>query len=408
MPHGQSYFAALGELLQDIGGGLPRLVVDLERLDDNIEALAALQAPESLRVVAKSLPSAALLEHIFGRLGHERLMIFHLPFLLQLTARFPHSDVLMGKPLPVAAMRRFYRERADNAFDDTNQLQWLVDTEARLLQIVELAREVGRRISVSIELDIGMHRGGIRGMDEFATLLDTIRAHSDLLRLGGFMGYDAHVPKAPWPRSVARAADRSRRHYADFVEFAFSKWSDLEEREWCVNGAGSPTIAMHGASSPLNDFSIGSALVKPTSFDLPTLGAFEPAAWIATPVIKRLAGVRIPFIEKLPSGGRDTLFVYGGKWMARPCWPDGLRENPAYGVSSNQQMLTVPRQSDVAVDDYVFLRPTQSEAVLLQFGDLCIVRGNLHVGNWPALRNDTCPTGDSHPDFVDSHPIPNR
>ena len=93
-------------------------------------------------------------------------------------------------------------------------------------------------------------------------------------------------------------------------------------------------------------------------------------------------------VGSLPSHGRDTLFIYGGKWMAEPCYPEGLQENPHYGVSSNQQMLTVPHAADTAVDDYVFLRPTQSEAVFLQFGDLCVVRNDRHVGNWPVFRNE--------------------
>jgi D-serine deaminase-like pyridoxal phosphate-dependent protein len=150
---------------------------------------------------------------------------------------------------------------------------------------------------------------------------------------------------------------------------------------------------MHHEESPLNDYSVGSALVKPVGFDLPGLEQFKPAAWIAAPVLKRSAGVRIPFIEKLPSHGRDTLFIYGGKWMAEPCYPEGLSENSTYGVSSNQQMLTVPQASGIAVDDYVFLRPTQSEAVFLQFGDLCIVRGDRHVANWPVFRNRGFPAG---------------
>ncbi len=388
-----SYFAALSLLLKQVGTGMPRLVIDLERLDANLEALVELQAPESLRIVAKSLPSPELLNYIFGKLGYQRLMVFHLPFLLQLVERFPQADILMGKPLPIEALRRFYRGRPVNAFDDSEQLQWLADTKERLLQMVELAREIRRRVTVSIELDIGMHRGGLRYQEQLGEMLDTIRGYQDELCLGGFMGYDAHVPKAPWPHSVERAGSKARQRYAEFLEFAFAGWSDLEERDWCVNGAGSPTIAMHDESSPLNDFSIGSALVKPTSFDLASLANFTPAAWIAAPVLKRSRGVRIPFVEKLPSRGRDTLFIYGGKWMAQPCWPEGLRENPAYGVSSNQQMLTVPRSSDIAVDDYVFLRPTQSEAVLLHFGDLCIVRGDHHVGSWPVLSNDGFPAG---------------
>ena len=387
MSPGADYFEALNALLGRIGSGMPRLIIDLDRVDRNLVALLELHAPEDLRIVAKSLPSPDLLNYLFRKLGYERAMVFHLPFLLQIVERFPGADVLMGKPLPCSAMRRFYRGRPVNAFDDAEQLQWLADSNERLLQMVELSREIGRRLAVSIELDIGMHRGGVAGKKDLGTMLDTIRGYHDELRLRGFMGYDAHVARAPWPHTVQGALRKAKKRYAELLEFAFTGWSDLEEGDWCVNGAGSPTIALHHEESPLNDYSVGSALVKPAGFDLPSLAGFEPAAWIAAPVLKRSAGIRIPFAEKLPSRGRDTLFIYGGKWMAEPCYPEGLSENRKYGVSSNQQMFTVPRASTVAADDYVFLRPTQSEAVLLQFGDLCVVRGDRHVGNWPVFHN---------------------
>jgi D-serine deaminase-like pyridoxal phosphate-dependent protein len=35
------------------------------------------------------------------------------------------------------------------------------------------------------------------------------------------------------------------------------------------------------------------------------------------------------------------------------------------------------------IEDQVFLRPTQTEAVLLQFGDLLAVRGGKIVDTWP-------------------------
>jgi D-serine deaminase-like pyridoxal phosphate-dependent protein len=37
------------------------------------------------------------------------------------------------------------------------------------------------------------------------------------------------------------------------------------------------------------------------------------------------------------------------------------------------------------VDDFIFLRPTQSEAVLLQFGDLVGVRGDKVEQRWSVL-----------------------
>ena len=71
--------------------------------------------------------------------------------------------------------------------------------------------------------------------------------------------------------------------------------------------------------------------------------------------------------------------------MARPLSPRGLVNNPLYGRSSNQEMLNGPAHTALEVDDYIFLRPVQSEAVMLQFGDLFVVRGDRYVGRWPVF-----------------------
>ncbi len=44
---------------------------------------------------------------------------------------------------------------------------------------------------------------------------------------------------------------------------------------------------------------------------------------------------------------------------------------------------------ELEVDDFIFLRPTQSEAVLLQFGDLVVIRGDEIVDRWPVLPVST-------------------
>jgi D-serine deaminase-like pyridoxal phosphate-dependent protein len=38
------------------------------------------------------------------------------------------------------------------------------------------------------------------------------------------------------------------------------------------------------------------------------------------------------------------------------------------------------------VDDHIFLRPSQSEAIFLEFGDLLAVRGAQIVARWPVLK----------------------
>jgi D-serine deaminase-like pyridoxal phosphate-dependent protein len=83
------------------------------------------------------------------------------------------------------------------------------------------------------------------------------------------------------------------------------------------------------------------------------------------------------------------LFIYGGDWKSVPLSPKGLVVNSLYGRSTNQEMMNGPEHTDLEVDDYLFLRPTQSEAVMLQFGDLFVVRGDKYVGRWSVFsQND--------------------
>ncbi len=54
-----------------------------------------------------------------------------------------------------------------------------------------------------------------------------------------------------------------------------------------------------------------------------------------------------------------------------------------YGRSPNQEMVNGSPTVGLNVEDQVFLRPIQTESVLLQFGDLLAVRGGKIVETWP-------------------------
>jgi D-serine deaminase-like pyridoxal phosphate-dependent protein len=399
MPH-DAYFAALNRLLKTQGFGRPALVIDLDRLERNAARLqAGIAAGKQLRLVAKSLPSLPLLRLLLQRTGSTRVMSFHQPFLNALAAELPATDILLGKPMPVRAAATFYRRLdARGGFNPATQLQWLVDTPERLAQYQQLARTLGTRMRVNIEIDVGLHRGGLSAPEQLDALLATIAADSDHLAFAGVMGYDAHVGKIP---SVLESRETSYRKandtYRAFIERARAHNAQADIAALTFNGAGSPTFRLHGADSPLNDVSVGSALVKPTDFDLDLLADFEPAAFIATPVLKAMDGLHLPGVAALGDAWamwdrnrQRSYFIYGGKWIARFVSPAGVADNALYGSSSNQAIVNASPAVNLAVDDHVFLRPTQSEAVLLQFGDLLAVRsdgsgGYAIAGHWPVL-----------------------
>jgi D-serine deaminase-like pyridoxal phosphate-dependent protein len=380
-------FDRLAAALTREGWGEPSLVVDLDAFERNLERARVDAGGRALRLVVKSLPCVGLLERAREMLGTDRLMAFHGPFVQRLVARWPGADVLLGKPLPVAAARTLYG-RLGPQRDAAAQVTWLVDTRERLTQYLKLAHELGTGLRVAIELDVGLRRGGVPSPRALGPLLEMVRAHPDRLTLVGLMGYDAHTAKAPWPSTPAGAAARASAAYAEFVRFARGRYPEVWPARPVLNGAGSPSFTLLDAEATPNEVAIGSVLLKPADFDLLQLAAYEAAAFIAAPVLKRLRGVRVPFLERLAplmGAGRDTLFIYGGRWMARPAWPPGLRTSRLFGESSNQQMLTVPRGAAVRVDDYVFFRPTQSEAVLLQFGPLAVVDPKGGVSRHPTL-----------------------
>ncbi|MGL4543338.1 MAG: alanine racemase [Polymorphobacter sp.] len=381
-PGDSSYFDGLAAALRRAGVGAPVLVIDRARLNANIAAVKAKLAGTGLgmRVVVKSLPSPALIDAVATGGGSNRYMVFNTPMLSELAAKSPDADVLMGKPLTAVAAAEYYRSSRLNP-------QWLIDTPERLKDYAALTAAAGVPLRANLEIDVGLHRGGFADAAALAEVID-LAATLPGVEITGLMGYDPHIAKVP---DRARAFARMLKAYRDAQGVLEAKLPGDPAR-FTYNSAGSPTYALHAAETAANEVSIGSAFVKPTDFDLDTLAHHVPAAFIATPVLKALDRVQVPSLERLsglfalfdPSVAR-ACFIHGGNWLAKPEYPAGLEYSKLYGRSSNQELLTANSKLRLAPDDFVFLRPTQSEAVLLQFGDLLVYENGEISERWPTF-----------------------
>ena len=383
-----TYFARIQRALADAGYCQPVLLIDRNRLDKNLDVLAATVPPHmDVRIVAKSLPSLDLLTYVMERLGSNRLMTFNLAMLTDLAREVPGCDQLLGKPLPVAAAARFYEETDARSA----KVRWLIDSTERLDQYESLGAKLAMPLDVSLEIDVGLHRGGF-APDWRLRLALRQMADSEFLNFAGFMGYEAHLAKVPSAGGLrAKAFDQAMDLYARAVALAEETLGPGACEAAVLNTAGSLTYQLHRHGSLANEMSIGTALLKGTDFDIDLLTAFRPAVFIATPVLKKLASTRLPgldFLDRLPKrrGKSDmALFIHGGHWLADPFHPAGMKQNTIYGRSSNQEMLNVPAGTEVEPDDFVFLRPTQTEAVLMQFGALAVYDGEVLADTWAPM-----------------------
>lgn len=387
------YFRSLNDELKAHGPMRPVMLIDLDRLDHNINVVmqSVQRGGKHLRLVEKSLPSPGLLAYIAKRAGTARLMSFHQPFLNHDAQVFPEADILMGKPLPVRSAELFYQTHK-GAFDPARQLQWLLDTPERLQHYLALAQGLGTRLRVNIELDVGLHRGGISDNAVLAQMLTLISANPQHLEFAGFMGYDPFVGMGvPGFLGTPQALfEQVMQRYNGHVDFTRQQFAGLWRDGLTLNTAGSPSYRIHQQETLSTEVSVGTALLKPTHYDLPSLSEHVPAAFIATPVLKRTGPVEIPALDGKSrvfswwdANQRETFFIYGGNWMAQFESPQGLQSNELFGRSSNQEMVNGSPAVQLNIDDQVFLRPTQSEFVLLQFGDLLAVRGGKIVETWP-------------------------
>ncbi|MCU4387395.1 alanine racemase [Acinetobacter haemolyticus] len=382
------YFKQLNLDLKKQGIATPQLIVDEAALKQNIQhvqiRLAHAQYLKA-RLVVKSLASLDLLKLLSAQINTQRFMVFHQPHIVSILENFADADILLGKPMPAQVVHQFIEQYMEWS---TAKIQWLIDTKVRLQQYLEIAKKYSICLDINIEIDVGLHRGGVQSTQQFTEILALIQQYPQYLKLSGLMGYDAHITKVPAIiKKPELAYQSSQQTYANYQQLIQKQFPTLWHEELCFNGGGSPTFSFHTTESVCNDLSFGSMLLKPSDFDHDFLQALQPALWIAAPVLKVLPFTQLPsmaVLDKLPHKCK-ALFIYGGYWMANYVYPDQAHTHVLYGRSSNQELVNVPKDCDIQADDFVFLRPTQSEAIIPQFSNLMLYKQN-RFESWQTFR----------------------
>jgi D-serine deaminase-like pyridoxal phosphate-dependent protein len=180
----------------------PALILDLDRVEENIRTMAAFFAarPQKLRPHFKTpkTPEVARRQLAAGAIGITAAKLGE----VEVLARAGLSPILLANQIAG-------RQKVDRLFAIPRNVEVTiaVESEFNVRELEQGAERAGRGMDVIIEVDTGMHRCGTSSAEETVALARRIGRGP--LRYRGVMGYEGHavlVPDREQRETIARAA----------------------------------------------------------------------------------------------------------------------------------------------------------------------------------------------------------
>lgn len=351
----------------------------LDALANNISAVNERLGGKQLRVASKSVRCVPVLKRIAKAspafIGLMSYSAKESGFLVEQG----FDDVLCAYP-SVDAEAIEHCERVAQA---GAKVTWMVDRVEHLRLLSGIARNLGKRLRVCIDLNLSLPLPGLyfgtrrsslvdlAGLDAF--LQDAVGwNHCDLV---GVMGYEAQIAgvasgRGSWhPRTLAIRALQgiSAPKVARLRSQVVARVQALRGPLELVNGGGSGSLVWSAGQAELTEVTVGSAYYMPAFFSqMSTMKAFKMAAGFALPVSRRPSDG----VVTCQSGGLVASGALGADKMPQIVHPPGLRPYDLEGFGEVQTPLRVPPGLQVAVGDCVWLRHAKAGELCEHFNEL--------------------------------------
>ncbi|MDN5765672.1 MAG: alanine racemase [Humibacillus sp.] len=363
----------------------PLAVVDLDAFDHNADTLVGRAHGRPIRVATKSLRSRPLIERALNRSGFQGLMCFSVHEALW-WARSGQHDIMVAYPsVDVSAL------------DDLAGDQTLKTAVTVMIDSVEhvdfIAREVtgheGLRVAVDVDASLrvaGAHLGVRRSPTRTAAQVETVirRALERGLEVVGLMFYDAQIAGLPDTsiavRRVKAWSDQDLRSRRTQIVAAARALTPLV----FVNGGGTGSLEVTGRDVSLTELAAGSGLYAPTLFDGYDGLLLEPAAFFATPVVRRPAdGVVTAY-----GGGYVASGPPGWSRVAAPVEGQGLTLLKSEGTGEVQTPLKGAAADRLSLGDRVWFRHAKAGELAERFTQFALLSGDEIVGAAATYRGE--------------------
>jgi D-serine deaminase-like pyridoxal phosphate-dependent protein len=344
----------------------PAMILDLPRVERNVREMANRMAgmPAALRPHAKIHKSPVLgrMQIEAGAIGLTTATVWEASAMVDagLTGILIANQVV--GPAKAAELARIAGQA---------RVIVAVDSAANVAELSAAASREKSQVDVIVEVDVGLHRSGVRTVSE-AVDLGTCARKSPGLRLQGLLGYEGHCMLEP-DRLVrvekAKAANAVLIRAAD--EFGASGLcTDI------VAAGGLGTWDITGANPRVTEIHAGSYIFS-DAFHRNLVPGFEVALTILATVISRSGNTAVLDCGRKSIGiDRTPPEVVGGLGTIRV-------EHGEDFIHEEHTVLDLAAGSALSVGDRVELMPGYGPTTVNLYDIYYVVSGGLVIDIWP-------------------------
>jgi D-serine deaminase-like pyridoxal phosphate-dependent protein len=236
----------------------------------------------------------------------------------------------------------------------------LVESDVNADELAAAARAAGSEIGVLVELDVGLHRSGVRGVDDAVALAQRVESAPGLRLLGPF-GYEGHCMLEPDRELRIRKAQDSN---DQLIELA-----DAFERQGLptdiVGAGGLGTWDITGANPRITEIHAGSYIFM-DAFHRALVPGFDPALTVLSTVISRTGDMAVVdcgrkaigidrAVPELVGTRGEVRFEHGEHFIHEEHTALMLADEPEVGVGSTVRLMPGYAPTTVNLYDCYFV-----------------------------------------------------
>jgi D-serine deaminase-like pyridoxal phosphate-dependent protein len=344
----------------------PSLIVDLPKVRQNLAEMARRMdgLPAALRPHAKIHKSPILgqMQLNAGAIGLTTATVWEASAMIEAGL----SDVLIANQV-VGSLRTAELAR----IADLGRVIVAVDSERNAAELSDAAGAAGSEIHVIVEIDVGLHRSGVRSIQAAVALGQSIQ-RLPRLRLAGLLGYEGHCMLEP-DREIRVQKATASNHILVSAADEFERAGLPTEM---VAGGGLGTWDITGANPRITEIHAGSYIFS-DAFHRNLVPGFDPALTVQATIISRDGSLAVVDCGRKSIGiDRTPPEVIGGVASVR-------FEHGEYFVHEEHTALELADGAALDVGDKVELMPGYAPTTVNLYDMYFVVDGDTVVDVWP-------------------------